>query len=276
MLASNCNLPFAPVEGLSTARDGGGAPTQDTMSDPYAYKRDARLQTRLAAEIQALLKLPANSECADCGATRTVRFCSVTLGIFLCNRCYGIHRSVGAHITRTKCVGLDTWSPGEVEAMRAMGNTRAKALFEATVPADVARATAISTDRETERWVRDKYERRHYYAAAPAHAAASATVGLCATAPAFAPSSDWAAFETAFPSAPVVSGAPVATVSWLASFETSAPSQPAVPCLDVAGAAPGGSANAMCLDPFCVAAGGFPGGSAAPAGRGGSGSCLLD
>jgi hypothetical protein len=49
-----------------------------------------------------------------------------------------------------------------------------------------------------------------------------------------------------------------------------------VPCLDVAGAAPGGSANAMCLDPFCVAAGGFPGGSAAPAGRGGSGSCLLD
>ena len=58
------------------------------MSDPYAYKRDARLQARLAAEIQALLKLPGNSECADCGATRTVRFCSVTLGVFLCNHLF--------------------------------------------------------------------------------------------------------------------------------------------------------------------------------------------
>lgn len=256
----------------------GNPQIQHAMSDPYAYKRDAKLQTRLAAEIQALLKLPPNSECADCGATKTVRYCSVTLGVFLCNRCYGIHRNVGAHVTRTKCVGLDTWSPDEVEAMRAMGNMRAKALFEGTVPADVARATATSTDRETERWIRDKYERRRYYAAATllgAHAAASATVGPCATLPAFAPPSDWAAFETAFPSAPTFSAAPVAAVSWLASFETSAPSQPTVPCLDPAGAAPG-SANAMCLDPFCVAAGGFPGGSAAPAGRGGSGSCLLD
>ena len=243
------------------------------MSDPYAYKRDARLQARLAAEIQALLKLPGNSECADCGATRTVRFCSVTLGVFLCNRCYGIHRSVGAHITRTKCVGLDTWSPGEVEAMRAMGNTRSKALFEATVPADVARCTAASTDRETERWIRDKYERRLYYAAAPAPAAASATV---APAPAVAPPSDWAAFETAFPSAPAASAAPVAAVPWHACFETSAPSQPAAPCLDPVGAAPGASANVMFQDPFCPAAAGFAGGSTAPAGRGGGGSCLLD
>ena len=268
-------------------------------SDPYAYKRDARLQARLAAEIQALLKLPGNSECADCGATRTVRFCSVTLGIFLCNRCYGIHRSVGAHITRTKCVGLDTWSPGEVEAMRAMGNTRSKALFEATVPADVARCTAASTDRETERWIRDKYERRLYYAAAPAPAAAPATVApapaaaapsdwaafetafpsapaASAASPAAAPPSDWAAFETAFPSAPAASAAPVGAVPWHACFETSAPSQPAAPCLDPVGAAPGASANVMFQDPFCPAAAGFAGGSNAPAGRGGGGSCLLD
>ena len=45
-------------------------------SDPFAYKRDTKLQERLAAEVQRLLKLPGNSACADCGATRTVRFCS--------------------------------------------------------------------------------------------------------------------------------------------------------------------------------------------------------
>ena len=51
------------------------------MADPFAYKRDAKLQARLAAEVLALLKLPGNGECADCGATRTVRFCSITLGV---------------------------------------------------------------------------------------------------------------------------------------------------------------------------------------------------
>ena len=251
------------------------------MSDPYAYKRDVRLQARLSAEIQALLKLPPNSECADCGATRTVRFTSVTLGIFLCNRCYGIHRSVGAHITRTKCVGLDTWSPGEVEAMRAMGNTQAKACFEAVVPAGVARATASSTDREAERWIRDKYERRLYYAAAPAGAdTTTATREPTVSAPAHtvtavfpaavAPASDWATFEN-------IPSAPAPGLAWLASFETSLEtSTPSKPTCS-AGAAPGVSANAtMCLDPFCVAAGGFPGGSAAPSCPSGSGSCLLD
>ena len=260
------------------------------MSDPFAYKRDAKLQARLATEIQKLLKLPGNSECADCGATRTVRFCSVTLGVFLCNRCYGIHRNVGAHITRTKCCnGLDTWSTAEVEALRAMGNRRANALFEATAPADVARATASSTDRETERWIRDKYERRRYAAApaavssAPAHAAAVAAAPAAA-APAFEPPSNWAAFETGLPSAPAASAVPAAAAQGLS--QPTCPTCPTCP----AGTAPGGFMSNMrpgvyvegrqgiyVEGVFYVAAGGVSGGSEAPTGpAGGSSSCLLD
>ena len=90
----------------------------------YAYKTDEALQKKLQRRLQALSQQPGNDVCADCGA-KHARFASVTLGVFLCNRCYGIHRSVGAHITRTKCIGLDAWSEAEVKKMEEIGNFRA-------------------------------------------------------------------------------------------------------------------------------------------------------
>mmetsp|Transcript_4686 Transcript_4686/g.15540 ORF Transcript_4686/g.15540 Transcript_4686/m.15540 type:complete len:173 (-) Transcript_4686:270-788(-) len=139
-----------------------------------SYKRDQRLQDALLKEIQALLRDPDNANCADCGATLRSRsaFCSVTLGVWLCNRCYGIHRSVGAHVTRTKCVGLDAFHPDEVAFMRSRGNRWAHATFAATAPKG-AQPTPESSDREVERWIRDKYELRRYSRPAQAQGAAA-------------------------------------------------------------------------------------------------------
>ena len=209
--------------------------------DPFAYKRDKKLQERLSAEILQLLKLPGNSACADCDATRTVRFCSVTLGVFLCNRCYAIHRNVGAHVTRTKCVGLDTWHPDEIAKLRAVGNRRANAEYEANV-GDARKPTAASPDSEAERWIRDKYERRKFYRAAAAPAAPAPAPAAAATAPAvdllggfdaFAASAPapapaaagWASFD-AFAPAP----APATPASW-ASFDAAPAPAPAVDLL---------------------------------------------
>ena len=217
------------------------------MADPFAYKRDKKLQERLSAEILQLLKIPGNGACADCDATRTVRFCSVTLGVFLCNRCYAIHRNVGAHVTRTKCVGLDTWHPDEIAKLRAVGNRRANAEFEAHV-GDARKPTAASPDSEAERWIRDKYERRKFYraaaAAAPAPApAAAAPVDLLGgfdafAAPAPAPAlaaAGWASFAPA--------PAPAAPASW-ASFDAAPAPAPAVDLLSDLLAAPAASARA--------------------------------
>ena len=114
------------------------------MSDEFAYKRDEKLQKRLSAEVDALAKLPGNATCADCGDPKRIRFCSVTLGVFLCNRCYGVHRALGAHVTRVKCLGLDAWKPEEVDLLRAVGNARAAQRYEATAPPDLVRPTAAS------------------------------------------------------------------------------------------------------------------------------------
>ena len=215
--------------------------------DPFAYKRDKKLQERLSAEILQLLKVAGNSSCADCDATRTVRFCSVTLGVFLCNRCYAIHRNVGAHVTRTKCVGLDTWHPDEIAKLRAVGNRRANAEYEADV-GDARKPTAASPDSEAECWIRDKYERRKFYRAAAALAApapapaAAAPVDLlggfdafAAPAPAPAPApaaAGWASFDAFAP-------APAAPASW-ASFDAAPAPAPAVDLLSDLLAAPSG------------------------------------
>ena len=116
------------------------------MTDAFAYKRDAKLQARLAAEVDGLARVPTNAICADCSDPKRIRFCSVTLGVFLCNRCYAIHRNVGAHVTRTKCVGLDTWHPDEIAKLRAVGNRRANAEYEAHV-GEARKPTAASPDQ---------------------------------------------------------------------------------------------------------------------------------
>ncbi|KAG0558904.1 hypothetical protein KC19_10G063600 [Ceratodon purpureus] len=110
-------------------------------------------------ELRLLLKRPGNDACADCGG-RYPRFASISLAVFLCNRCYGIHRSIGTHITRTKTVGLDRWSADEVHRMSAIGNVAANSYWEENGPPIFQRPTADSPDFEVEKWIRDKYERK--------------------------------------------------------------------------------------------------------------------
>ena len=56
-----------------------------------------------------LLLLKENQKCVDCD-TVSPRWCSVTLGVFLCLKCSGNHRHLGANISRVRSVDLDTWT----------------------------------------------------------------------------------------------------------------------------------------------------------------------
>jgi hypothetical protein len=82
------------------------------MADEFAYKRDSVLQARLGAEVEALSKQPCNSICADCGDTKRIRFTSVTLGIFLCNRCVWPSPSLAStdHLPPTGTTSTDSFA----------------------------------------------------------------------------------------------------------------------------------------------------------------------
>lgn len=81
--------------------------------------------------------------------------------MFLCIRCAGIHRNLGVHITRVKSVNLDTWTPEQVVSLQQMGNSRARAVYEAQLPDGFRRP---QTDAALESFIRAKYEQKKYVA----------------------------------------------------------------------------------------------------------------
>lgn len=81
--------------------------------------------------------------------------------MFLCIRCAGIHRNLGVHISRVKSVNLDTWTPEQVVSLQQMGNSRARAVYEAQMPDGFRRP---QTDSALETFIRAKYEQKKYVA----------------------------------------------------------------------------------------------------------------
>ncbi|ORY34148.1 Arf GTPase activating protein [Neocallimastix californiae] len=87
---------------------------------------------RHAAILRELLKQPSNRKCADC-KRNDPRWASWNLGIFICIRCSGVHRSMGTHISKVKSVDLDTWTPDQIENMKKWGNYKANLYWEANM-----------------------------------------------------------------------------------------------------------------------------------------------
>ena len=64
---------------------------------------------------------PGNKFCADCGMPSPT-WASLNLGILICIECSGIHRNLGAHISRVRSVELDEWSSEHKAMLQAIGN----------------------------------------------------------------------------------------------------------------------------------------------------------
>jgi len=71
-----------------------------------------------------LKAFPGNDRCVDCGLP-SPEWASVTLGVFMCLECSGAHRSLGTHISFVRSVRMDSWSPQQIEMMRAGGGNDA-------------------------------------------------------------------------------------------------------------------------------------------------------
>ncbi|XP_063976521.1 arf-GAP with dual PH domain-containing protein 1-like isoform X2 [Diachasmimorpha longicaudata] len=108
-----------------------------------------------------LLKKPGNNECADCGI-KNPEWASYNIGIFLCTRCAGVHRSMGAHISKVKHLKLDRWEDSQVTRVREVGNTAAKLYYEARVPPCYRRPDEEAPQVLVEQWIRAKYQREEF------------------------------------------------------------------------------------------------------------------
>ncbi|CAJ1081261.1 arf-GAP with dual PH domain-containing protein 1-like [Xyrichtys novacula] len=109
--------------------------------------------------LQDVLKRPGNETCADCGNPEP-DWASLTLGVFICQACSLLHRSI-PHISRVKSI-QETWDASDIELMAALGNTAAKAKYEQKVPAFYYRPTHTDCKLLREQWIRAKYERNEF------------------------------------------------------------------------------------------------------------------
>jgi len=117
------------------------------------------IQEKCQTILSQMLRDEDNKYCVDCDA-KGPRWASWNLGIFLCIRCAGIHRNLGVHISRVKSVNLDSWTPEQVTSLQQMGNSRARAVYEAYLPENFRRPQA---DSPLETFIRAKYEHKKIY-----------------------------------------------------------------------------------------------------------------
>ncbi|BET02213.1 stromal membrane-associated protein [Nesidiocoris tenuis] len=122
--------------------------------------RQKQIQDKCMSLLTQMLRDEDNKYCVDCDA-KGPRWASWNIGIFLCIRCAGIHRNLGVHISKVKSVNLDTWTPEQVVSLQQMGNSRARAVYEANLPDSFRRP---QTDSALESFIRAKYETKKYIA----------------------------------------------------------------------------------------------------------------
>eukprot|EP00890_Picochlorum_soloecismus_P005760 jgi/Picsp_1/6185/NSC_03539-R1_arf-gap domain 5 len=118
-----------------------------------------------ARHMEALKKLLArkeNAKCADCalpGSGSRPTWASVSLGVFICFRCAGIHRGLGVHISQVRSCSLDTWLFNQVEFMASCGgNTHANAYWEN----GLERKPELETLGDLDNFIKEKYVAKKY------------------------------------------------------------------------------------------------------------------
>ncbi|KAJ4702964.1 ADP-ribosylation factor GTPase-activating protein AGD12 [Melia azedarach] len=112
--------------------------------------------------LKDLLLQKDNRTCADCGAPDP-KWASANIGVFVCLKCCGVHRSLGTHVSKVLSVTLDEWSDDEIDAMIEVGgNSSANAIYEAFIPEGVSKPGPDSSHETRAKFIRSKYELQEF------------------------------------------------------------------------------------------------------------------
>ncbi|KAK0577969.1 hypothetical protein LWI29_003085 [Acer saccharum] len=112
--------------------------------------------------LKVLLSQSDNRCCADCGAPDP-KWASANIGVFICLKCCGVHRSLGTHVSKVLSVTLDDWSDDEIDAMVEVGgNSSANSIYEAFIPEGVSRPGPDSSHEQRTKFIRSKYELQQF------------------------------------------------------------------------------------------------------------------
>ncbi|GAA6059346.1 hypothetical protein JCM10212_003244 [Sporobolomyces blumeae] len=154
---------------LSTTTAGGGVGARGALESqgsarlPTSRSNESKFRNAVRiVEIARDEDALGNGSCADC-RDADPKWASWSLGIVICIRCSGIHRSLGTHISRVRSVELDDWNDEQIASMEAVGNRRSNAFFEATMPPGTVEGLSDATMAD---FIRQKYVDKRWLALA--------------------------------------------------------------------------------------------------------------
>jgi stromal membrane-associated protein len=114
------------------------------------------------AKLKALLQKRENRICADFGAPDP-KWASANIGVFICVKCSGVHRSLGTHISKVMSVTLDKWTDDDINFMIEVGgNSQANATYEAFLPKGYSKPHPDSAQEERQNFIKSKYELQEF------------------------------------------------------------------------------------------------------------------
>ncbi|XP_062873757.1 arf-GAP with coiled-coil, ANK repeat and PH domain-containing protein 2-like isoform X2 [Trichomycterus rosablanca] len=112
--------------------------------------------------VQKIRAIEGNDTCCECGRPEP-EWASVNLGITLCIRCSGIHRSLGVNISRVRSLILDRWTPETIQLMCERGNNMMNLIYEARrEELGIRKAQPGDSRDDVESYIRAKYIQQRF------------------------------------------------------------------------------------------------------------------
>ncbi|CAN6177584.1 unnamed protein product [Urochloa humidicola] len=131
------------------------------MSSRYGAE-SGRAASDKMRKLKELLHKSDNRICADCSAPDP-KWASANIGVFICLKCSGVHRSIGTHVSKILSVTLDQWTDDEINSMIEVGgNSYANAIYEAFLPEGYQKPHPDSSQEERADFIRSKYESQDF------------------------------------------------------------------------------------------------------------------
>ena len=118
------NAPGDTPQNTPGGRRGGDADNGGGTSAGASSAAGIDARTELAS-------VAGDDRCADCGEPDP-DWASLNLCVVICQRCAGIHRHLGAHVSKVRSLALDrdAWTPPVLELFKSVGNDAANAVYE--------------------------------------------------------------------------------------------------------------------------------------------------